>query len=306
MGVSTGRRPSRLAGFRLTRGIDEAREQARRGTSGRPAVGGFAQLAWLVEPTRLYTFARSCEPHPLVAAMAAAVPSASMWLETFGGAGGDEHEVQSAAGAAEGSVAGAAETATTLVSDKVMDWLVTTRPYLKVQLRTLPENGRGLPLDAVLAEADHGANILHQMIDALRAEAGGRFRGALTGFDPQHAVPWRRILALPHVGTLANRQIPDGPAKGKTALCLLSNQAMPGRDYQDACHSICTWLLENEADPDLASSPDKCPLMLSAGSGNADIFNLLLEARASIGTAAGPTADAVLRSSTKARPDIIL
>ncbi len=78
---------------------------------------------------------------------------------------------------------------------------------------------------------------------------------------------------------------------------------MPGADYRAACKAICTWLLTMNADTDLPDFPEKCPLMLAAGSGIADIFQFLLRARASVEAPAGPSLDAVLAVAFKMKGD---
>ena len=91
-----------------------------------------------------------------------------------------------------------------------------------------------------------------------------------------------------------NRAITQGPAKGKTPLCYLAAQCLQGQRYQEAGREICTWLLKGAADPNLPENSSKCPFMLSAASGNADIFELLIEARGEVDTPRGPNLDAVL------------
>jgi hypothetical protein len=79
---------------------------------------------------------------------------------------------------------------------------------------------------------------------------------------------------------------------------------MPGERFRDACHSICRWLLSMNATADLAACPAKCPLMLAAGSGNADFVELLLNARASVeANEGGPSLDAVLSAVFNTKGD---
>ena len=177
------------------------------------------------------------------------------------------------------------------VEGAVLEWIVKTRPYLTEKV-----TGAGLPLDVVLAPGDHGLTILHQMIDSLRQEAGYRARGS---GGASHAVPWEAILLLPGVAQFSNAQVPAGPARGKTPLCFAAGQCMQGMQYRAACKAIVQWLLVARAQPDLPQSPDKSPLMIAAGCGNADVFDLLITARASVDPPAGPGLDAVLRAVTK-------
>ena len=58
------------------------------------------------------------------------------------------------------------------------------------------------------------------------------------------------------------------------------------------------------ATADLAACPAKCPLMLAAGSGNADFVELLLDARASVeANEGGPSLDAVLSAVCNTKGD---
>ena len=221
--------------------------------------------------------ARSCELK-LCSLLARASPppclrkqmAAEAWLSTGAdAAGGTEvapiDDTASTAGAdcSVSSVGGIPTTAGMAVSDAVFRWVTATRPYLPVV--ELPQGRRGVQLDAVLAPGDNGMTILHQMIDGLRDEAKRRHQTP-EQFDPSKAVPWDVILNLPNVGMLCDRRISDGRLTGKTALCMLANQCMQGRQYADASKAICRWLLEHRASPDLRDQPDKCPLMLAAGS----------------------------------------
>jgi hypothetical protein len=156
-------------------------------------------------------------------------------------------------------------------SDAVVAWILQERPYLQSLVVSTDDEGRQrLPMDAVLALGEHGSTILHLMIDGLRSEA----RFAAVGKPAIHAVPWRAILALPGVSQFANAPVATGRSEGKTPLCYLAAQCMPGDLYRDACHAICTWLLEANAAANLPSAPTKCPLMLAAGSGNADFVEI--------------------------------
>ena len=104
---------------------------------------------------------------------------------------------------------------------------------------------------------------------------------------------------LPGAGRLADAMVPGGQLRGKTPLCLLANQCMPGQAYHAACEEIVAWLLAQRASPDLPQCREKSPLMLAAGSGNADMVQLLLAARASVEPPAGPGLDAVLTCTGK-------
>ena len=184
---------------------------------------------------------------------------------------------------------------------QVMPWLLRVRPYLRGSVCQYSDGLLGLPMDAVLAPGDHGMTIVHQMIDALRQEANTR------AWNPHerapHAVPWDAVLRLPGTSQFANVAVPRGPAQGKTPLCLLADQRMPGSIYGAASKAICTWLLERRADLDLPQSPGKSPLMLAAGSGHADMVEFLLGARASVEWPAGPGLDAVLACAIKTKGD---
>ena len=185
-------------------------------------------------------------------------------------------------------------------SDAVVAWILQERPYLQNVVVSTDEGRQRLPMDAVLALGEHGSTILHLMIDGLRSEA----RFAAVGKPAIHAVPWRAILALPGVSQFANAPVATGRSEGKTPLCYLAAQCMPGDLYRDACHAICTWLLDANAAANLASCPAKCPLMLAAGSGNADFVELLLNARASLEVnEGGPSPDAVLSAVTNTKGD---
>jgi hypothetical protein len=146
----------------------------------------------------------------------------------------------------------------------MMPWVLRERPYLQDKVILYTDGLRGLPIDVVLGPGDHGRTILHQMIDALRQEANTRHRGSIA-YHPAHAVPWPDVLKLPGVCRLANTAVPDGPAKGKTPLCLLANQCMQGPQYHLACKAICKWLLEWKAAMDFPECPEKSPLMLAVG-----------------------------------------
>ena len=86
---------------------------------------------------------------------------------------------------------------------------------------------------------------------------------------------------------------------GKTPLCQLANQCMQGPQYHLACKKNCRWLLECRAEMDFPRCPARSPLMLAVGSGNADVAELLLEARASVDSPQGPGLDAVLQCANK-------
>ena len=117
-----------------------------------------------------------------------------------------------------------------------MPWVLQVRPYLKQAI--VAHNGiPSLHIDAVLNPGDLGMSILHQMIDALRREANGRLRNP-RAYEAAHAVPWEQILRLPGVGEFANHAVPLGPAHGKTPLCLLANQCMPGQECHTASQAI--------------------------------------------------------------------
>ena len=171
----------------------------------------------------------------------------------------------------------------------ILTWILRERPHLVRQVFGAPEGRRCLPLDAVLAPGDQGATVLHLMIDCLRNEARERAQGIAA-----ETVPWDAVLRLPGVGQFANTPVATGGSKGKTPLCYLAAQRMPGERFRDACRAICTWLLSMNATADLAACPAKCPLMLAAGSGNADFVDLLLNARASVDAEGGPSLGAVL------------
>ena len=180
-------------------------------------------------------------------------------------------------------------------SEPLARWLLEVRPYLSAR-QTYRDGVPGLPLDAVLSLGDHGVSIVHQVIDALRQEAR---RGSL------NRVPWREVLRLPGAALFADFAVAGGSLKGKTPLCLLANQRMPGPEHHAACGSIFAWLLAQRASPDLPQCREKSPLMLAAGSGHADMVELLLAARASVEWPAGPGLDAVLACASKLKGEEI-
>jgi hypothetical protein len=191
--------------------------------------------------------------------------------------------------------------------DEIMEWMLRERPYLTAKILSSAQGRRCLPMDAILAPGDHGVTVLHLMIDALRSEARAceaRARLQQPGGAAIFRVPWEAVLRLPGIGGLANAPVQTGFAEGKTPLCFLAAQCMPGERFRVACKTICTWLLDNNATADLPACPAKCPLMLAAASGNADVVELLLHARASIEVSdGGPSLDAVLAAVWKTKGD---
>ena len=191
--------------------------------------------------------------------------------------------------------------------DEIMEWMLRERPYLTAKILSSTQGRRCLPMDAILAPGDHGVTVLHLMIDALRSEARAceaRARLQQPGGAAIFRVPWEAVLRLPGIGGLANAPVQTGFAEGKTPLCFLAAQCMPGERFRVACKTICTWLLDNNATADLPACPAKCPLMLAAASGNADVVELLLHARASIEVSdGGPSLDAVLAAVWKTKGD---
>ena len=190
-------------------------------------------------------------------------------------------------------------------NDEIMEWMLRQRPYLAASIINIPPGRRSLPMDVILAPGDHGVTVLHLMIDALRSEARAceaRARLQQPGGAAIFGVPWDAVLRLPGIGRLANAPVQTGFAEGKTPLCYLAAQCMPGERFRVACRTICTWLLDNNATADLPACPAKCPLMLAAGSGNADVVELLLNARASVeASEGGPSLDAVLAAVWKTK-----
>ena len=89
-----------------------------------------------------------------------------------------------------------------------------------------------MPLDEILSPGDYGMSIVHQVIDALRQEA--RRRSLSRSAEPS-LVPWREVLRLPGAAQFADAAVAGGPLRGKTPLCLLANQCMPGPAYQAVC-----------------------------------------------------------------------
>ena len=163
-------------------------------------------------------------------------------------------------------------------SERVAEWLLEVRPYLRVS-----ENQDGVPgltLDEILSLGDHGFTIVHLVIDALRQEA--RRRSQNRSMAAPLGVPWREVLRLPGAAQFADAAVAGGALQGKTPLCLLANQCMPGPAYPAVVGEIFTWLLSQRASPDLPPCREKSPLMLAAESGNADMVELLLAARASM------------------------
>ena len=186
-------------------------------------------------------------------------------------------------------------------SERVIRWLLEVRPYLRVSQN---QGGvPGLPLDEILSPGDYGMSIVHLVIDALRQEARRRSLDRCVAAPP--GVPWREVLRLPGAAQFADAAVAGGPLKGKTPLCLLANQCMPGPAYQAVCGEIFTWLVSQRASPDLPLCREKSPLMLAAGSGHADMVELLLAARASVEWPAGPGLDAVLACASKLKGEEI-